>query len=109
MVDLDRLERALIAAARERRPVTYGQLLAFFDRKVTPVNVGALCRDLGIVCRSVVAKGGPDLACLVVRKSDGMPGDGYFTGDDIPAGADPWLLVADRQEAAYDWAEGQPA
>ena len=40
MVDLDRLERILIQAARERRPVTYGQLLAMFERKVTrkPVN-----------------------------------------------------------------------
>ena len=24
-------------------------------------------------------QGWPDLACLVVRKSDGLPGEGYFT------------------------------
>ena len=51
MVDLDRLERVLIQAARERRPVTYGQILAFFERKVTRITVAALCRDLGEVCR----------------------------------------------------------
>ncbi len=79
MVDLERLERVLIQAARERRPVTYGQLLGYFERKVTRITVGALCRDLGLVCRRVEARGGPDLAVLVVRKSDGLPGEGYFT------------------------------
>ena len=47
MVDLDRLERVLIQAARERRPVAYGQLLAYFEWKVTQITVAALCRDLG--------------------------------------------------------------
>ncbi len=79
MVDLERLERVLIEAARERRPVTYGQLLRYFERKVTRITVGALCRDLGLVCRRVEERGGPDLAVLVVRKSDGLPGEGYFT------------------------------
>lgn len=81
LVDLDRLERVLIQAARERRPVTYGQLLAFFERKVTRITVSALCRDLGVVCRRVEAAGVPDLACLVVRKSDGLPGEGWFAGE----------------------------
>ena len=49
MIDLDRLERVLIQAAREGRPVTYGQVLAFFGWKVTQVTVSALCRDLGRV------------------------------------------------------------
>jgi hypothetical protein len=81
MVDLDRLEQVLIRAARERRTVTYGQLLAFFERRVTPITVAALCRDLGAVCRRAEATGAPDLACLVVRKSDGLPGEGWFTGE----------------------------
>lgn len=88
MVDLDHLERALIQAARERRPVTYGQLLAFFERKVTRITVGALCRDLGVVCRRLEARGVPDLACLVVRKSDGLPGEGWFAGERQSSGYD---------------------
>lgn len=88
MVDLERLERVLIEAAREQRPVTYGQLLRYFERKVTRITVGALCRDLGHVCRRVEERGGPDLAVLVVRKSDGLPGEGYFS--------------ALRQEGSYD-------
>lgn len=81
MVDHDLLERLLIRAARQRQPMTYGQLLAFFERKVTRITVSALCRDLGEVCRRVEAAGAPDLACLVVRKSDGLPGEGWFTGE----------------------------
>ena len=79
MVDLDRLERALIQAARSGRPVTYGQLLAFFEWKVTQITVAALCRDLGRVEARRAGSGWPELACLVVRKSDGLPGEGYFT------------------------------
>ena len=79
MVDLDRLERVLVQAALEERPVTYGQLLAFFGWKVTLITVGALCRDLGRIDQRRAGEGWPDLACLVVRKSDGLPGEGYFT------------------------------
>ncbi len=79
MIDLDRLERVLIQAAREGRPVTYGQVLAFFGWKVTQVTVSALCRDLGRVAERRRGERWPDLACLVVRKSDGLPGEGYFT------------------------------
>lgn len=79
MVDLDRLERVLIQAAVEERPVTYGQVLAFFGWKVTQITVGALCRDLGRIDERRAGEGWPDLACLVVRKSDGLPGEGYFT------------------------------
>lgn len=78
MVDLDLLEHRLLEAAASGRSVTYGELLAFFERRVTPVNVRALCRDLGRVGDRIEAKGGPDLACLVVRASDGLPGAGYF-------------------------------
>jgi hypothetical protein len=78
MVDLDLLETRLLMAARAGEPVTYGALLAFFERRVTPITVRALCRDLGRVCARIEAAGGPDLACLVVRASDGLPGAGYF-------------------------------
>jgi hypothetical protein len=115
MVDLDRLERALMAAALARRPVTYGQLLALFGRRVTRVTVAALCRDLGRVCRRVETRGGPDLACLVVRKSDGLPGEGYFTslreeeGYDGPSrGPAAHALVAGRQARAYAFAAAGP-
>ncbi len=113
MIDLDRLERVLIQAAREDRPVTYGQLLAFFGWKVTQVTVGALCRDLGRVAERRDGAGWPDLACLVVRKSDGLPGAGYFASlraageyDGPGTGPAAVAFVRGRQERACAWAGG---
>ena len=116
MVDLDRLERILIQAARERRPVTYGQLLALFERRVTRITVAALCRDLGRVAHRREGEGWPNLACLVVRRSDGLPGGGYFedlrrdgayTGPNEGEAAH--AFVGSRQEAAYRWAAAREA
>jgi hypothetical protein len=112
VIDLDRLERVLIQAAREGRPVTYGQVLAFFGWKVTQVTVSALCRDLGRVHERRAPEGWPDLACLVVRKSDGLPGEGYFAslraegryaGPGVGPAAE--AFVRARQRAAHAWAE----
>jgi hypothetical protein len=111
VVDLERLERVLIQAALEERPVTYGQVLAFFGWKVTQVTVGALCRDLGRVEERRAAEGWPDLACLVVRKSDHLPGEGYFAslrsaglyqGPSVGPAAE--AFVRSRQQRAAHWA-----
>jgi hypothetical protein len=115
LIDLDRLERVLIQAAREGRAVTYGQVLAFFGWKVTPVTVGALCRDLGRVEERRRREAWPDLACLVVRRSDAMPGEGYFAalraagdyaGPSVGPAAEAWVRA--RQAGAQDWALALP-
>jgi hypothetical protein len=78
LVDIDELERLLIEAARVRRSLTYGQVLAHFGIRITPRRVYALCRDLGAVCERNRARGEPELAVLVVRKADRLPGEGFF-------------------------------
>ncbi len=110
MVDLDLLEARLIAAALAGRAETYGSLLAFFERRVTPVTVAALCKDLGRVCDRIEARGGPEFACLVVRASDGLPGAGYFTslrdaglyaGEPVGPEAERHVARAQRRAGAY--------
>ena len=110
MVDTEKLERVLLRVARDRETITYGELLAFFERRVTRITVGALCKDLGVVCRKVEGEGAPDLACLVVRKSDGLPGEGYFQSlrdegsYDGPSEGEPARTeLRRRQERAYDY------
>ena len=39
-----------------------------------------LCRTLAAVDESAEAAGEPELAVLVVRQSDGLPGQGWWTG-----------------------------
>jgi hypothetical protein len=80
MVDIDRLEELLIKAAKERRAVTYSDVLQHFGKRVTPIRVFALCRDLGVISDRNRARGEPELAVLVVRKSDRLPGEGFFHG-----------------------------
>jgi hypothetical protein len=77
-VDVDRLEALLIEAARARRSLTYAEVLAHFGIRITPRRVFALCRDLGAVCERNRARGEPELAVLVVRKADRLPGEGFF-------------------------------
>jgi hypothetical protein len=111
MVDLELLERRLLRTAMEESALTYGELLAFFERRVTRITVAALCRDLGRVCRRIEAAGGPDVACLVVRKADRLPGEGYFqslreeSGYAGPSGgAEAVALVRARQARAFAFA-----
>jgi hypothetical protein len=78
LVDADRLEALLVTAARARRSLTYAEVLAHFGIRITPRRVFALCRDLGTVCERNRARGEPELAVLVVRKADRLPGEGFF-------------------------------
>jgi hypothetical protein len=78
LVEVDELEKLLLAAARARRSLTYAEVLAHFGMRITPRRVYALCRDLGAVCERNRARGEPELAVLVVRKSDRLPGEGFF-------------------------------
>ena len=68
----------MIEAARARRSLTYAEVLAHFGIRITPRRVFALCRDLGAVCERNRARGEPELAVLVVRKADRLPGEGFF-------------------------------
>jgi hypothetical protein len=80
LVDVDALEALLIDAARARRSMTYAEVLAHFGIRITPRRVYALCRDLGAVGTRNRARGEPELAVLVVRKADRLPGEGFFHG-----------------------------
>lgn len=80
MVDIDALEQLLIDAARSRRTLAYSEILSHFGKRVTPIRVYALCRDLGVVSERNRERREPELAVLVVRKTDRLPGEGFFHG-----------------------------
>ena len=110
VVDIDRLEALLIEAARERRSMTYGEVLGHFDIRITPRRVYALCRDLGAVCERNRARGEPELAVLVVRKADRLPGEGFFHSlwrdgayDGPATGARAHAYVRDESEKVFHY------
>ena len=77
-IAIEELEALLIEAARQRRSLTYAEVLGSFGMRIAPRRVYALCRDLGEVCARNRARGEPELAVLVVRKADRLPGEGFF-------------------------------
>jgi hypothetical protein len=68
----------LIAAASEGHALTYSELLAMLGHGFTRPKMRALCKTLGAVDAEAEARGEPELAVLVVRQSDGLPGQGWW-------------------------------
>lgn len=79
-IDVDVLEDLLRQAARTGRSLTYAETLNALGERFSRPKVRDLSRALDAVNQRAEAIGQPDLAVLVVRKSDGLPGDGYFRG-----------------------------
>ncbi len=71
----------------------------------------ALCKTLGEVDRLCALDGEPDLAVLVVRESDRLPGQGWWVGGTaLLLGYDgPWegaaaaRFIREQQQIAFDY------
>ena len=68
----------LIAAAAAGHPLTYSELLERLGYSFSRPKMRALCALLGDVDGFAEAQGEPELAVLVVRQSDGLPGQGWW-------------------------------
>jgi hypothetical protein len=68
----------LVAAARAGVALSYGELLEHLGYRFTRPKMRALCAMLGEIDREGEAHGEPELAVLVVRASDGIPGQGWW-------------------------------
>jgi hypothetical protein len=68
----------LVAAARAGIALTYSELLERLGYSFSRPKMRALCAILGTVDEQAEAHGEPELAVLVVRQSDGIPGQGWW-------------------------------
>ena len=68
----------LIEAARARRTFTYGDLLRVLGHTFTRPLMRQLCKVLDRIDEDGRVADEPGLAVLVVRQSDGLPGQGWF-------------------------------
>jgi hypothetical protein len=107
----------LIAAARAGEAISYSGLLADLGHRFTRPKMRAVCKTLDAIDLAGRADGEPELAVLVVRESDGLPGQGWWVGDQ-PArhgyqgawtGPDAAALVRRLQQAAFTFWQGRPA
>ncbi len=71
----------LIAAAAAGEPITYSEFLAALGHSFSRPRMRALCKVLAVVDEKAAALGEPELAVLVVRQSDGLPGQGWWVDD----------------------------
>ena len=78
LADPEEVRLHLVAAARAGTAVTYGELLERLGYSFSRPKMRALCKILGAIDEAGARRGEPELAVLVVRQSDGLPGQGWW-------------------------------
>ena len=76
--DPDEVRAHLVAAAAAGHALTYSELLEHLGYGFSRPKMRQLCKTLGAVDTEAEARGEPELAVLVVRQSDGLPGQGWW-------------------------------
>lgn len=110
LADPKEVRAHLTGAAAAGTRVTYAELLERLGFPFSRPRMRQLCVLLGEVDARGAARGEPELAVLVVRQSDGLPGQGWWTGAARLHGySGPWegpqakRFVAALQQACFDF------
>ena len=103
--DVVRVKALLVEAAREGRALSYSELLGLLGHRFTRPRMRAVCRTLDAIDRDGASFGEPELAVLVVREGDGLPGQGWWIGRNAPDSTSPAgrAHVDHLQAAAFDY------
>lgn len=80
LADWREVRAHLVGAARAGVTLTYAELLERLGYSFSRPKMRALCAVLGAVDEDAAVRGEPELAVLVVRQSDGLPGQGWWVG-----------------------------
>lgn len=110
------VRRLLIAAAAAGEAVTYSDLLNALGHQFTRPKMRALCKVLAAIDEEAAQRGEPELAVLVVRQSDGLPGQGWWAGggamlhgyDGLWTGPGALRLVKRLQRQAFEYWQRNP-
>ena len=100
----------LVAAAAAGHALTYSELLEHLGYGFSRPKMRQLCKTLGVVDDDTAARGEPELAVLVVRQSDGLPGQGWWiTGARLHGYEGPWegpkaaKFIRQLQQKTFDY------
>ena len=113
LADPREVRRLLVESAAAGEAITYSELLNALGHGFTRPKMRALCKVLALVDDEAAERGEPELAVLVVRQSDGLPGQGWWIGggailhgyDGLWTGPEAQKLVRRLQRQAFDfWA-----
>ena len=110
IADADRVRALLIAAAKRGEAVSYSQLLADLGHRFTRPKMRAVCKTLDAIDMRASAAGEPELAVLVVRESDRLPGQGWWVGaaasrryEGAWTGPEAEAIVREIQQRVFDF------
>jgi hypothetical protein len=78
LADPSEVRAHLVGAAQAGQALTYSELLERLGYSFSRPKMRALCAMLGEIDAEAGARGEPELAVLVVRQSDGLPGQGWW-------------------------------
>ncbi|PZN94624.1 MAG: ribose-phosphate pyrophosphokinase [Alphaproteobacteria bacterium] len=107
LFDVDHIKGLLQASASAGVAMSYSEILLALGHRFTRPKMRALCKVLDAIDGRAAAAGQPELAVLVVREGDRLPGQGWWVGRDAPVdswtGAEARALVAAIQQQAFDY------
>ena len=118
LADPAEVRKHLIAAAAAGEAITYADLLNALGHRFTRPKMRALCKVLAAADDEAASRDEPELAVLVVRQSDGLPGQGWWVGggaivhgsEGLWTGPEATQLVRRLQRQAFDyWSRRSPA
>lgn len=90
LFDIPQIESLLQVSAAQGRPISYSETLYALGLAFSRPKMRALCVALGEVDRRAAARGEPELAVLVVRASDKLPGAGWWAERNDAKYKGPW-------------------
>ena len=116
LADPAEVRAILVASAQAGQPICYSDVLGLLGHDFTRPKMRALCKVLAFVDNQAEELGEPELAVLVVRQSDGLPGQGWWVGGGKKHGyTGQWegpkaaRLIRKLQRQAFDYWAGREA
>jgi hypothetical protein len=114
LADPREVRAILVASARAGEAISYSEVLALLGHDFSRPKMRQLCKVLSFVDDQAEERGEPELAVLVVRQSDGLPGQGWWVGGakkhgykGLWVGPKAARLIRKLQQQAFDyWAGG---
>ena len=114
LADPAEVRAILIASAQAGEAITYSEVLALLGHDFSRPKMRALCKVLAFVDDEAEERGEPELAVLVVRQSDRLPGQGWWIGGAKAhgyagplEGPEAARLIATIQRAAFEFWAGR--
>ena len=78
LADPAEVRAILVASAQAGQAISYSEVLGLLGHQFSRPKMRQLCKVLGFVDDDAEVRGEPELAVLVVRQSDGLPGQGWW-------------------------------